>query len=205
MKPIVLLACVCAISCCSAPEKFGNSIAKDEQLFPKEWKHQEVTLTLAGVDIPAKVELKSTDTEREVKIFNGDVLLESEQYSVSAEGIGLKSFGPAEGETYDPPIPLVKQPMTVGEKIEWSGTYNVHDRRIPATATTETVVEQLPLATGAIETLRCQVDLLIDDGSKQNVKRTVIVWFAKGLGPVKRDFGKQVRAPRVESSEGGKN
>ncbi len=196
MKLFPLLTFALCTCSCAPKGQLGTTIGKSDNLFPEAWPHPEINLTLAGQEIPAKVVMNKHGDEREIVIMNGDVRLESELYLVNDSGIFLKRIGPSDGEWYDPPIPLLKYPAHVGETDRWSGSYAVGDRKIPANAKISLSLEQVSLATGTAQALRCNVDLVIDDGSNQNVKHALVFWFTKGGGPVKRDFGDQIRAPR---------
>lgn len=196
MKWLLLFAaCVCVG--CSTNKGIGRTVSESDDLFPSTWKHAPVTLNLGGVEIDASVELESDGSKRELQVIGDGAVLDQEVYIVDAEGISLQLFGPSEGESYDPPLPLIRYATRIGETLEWSGKYRVADRSLSATAKCTTVIEQIPLATGPIEAIRCQIELQIDDTTKDKVKRGLTVWFAKGEGPVKRDFGKQVRTPRI--------
>ncbi|KAA0225276.1 MAG: hypothetical protein AKCLJLPJ_01929 [Fimbriimonadales bacterium] len=148
--------------------------------------------------------MESSADTRTLKIVANNSTLEEEVYKVTTDGISLITFGI--NETFDPPLQLLKFPMRVGDGFDWSGTFT-SGKPLPTNAEITTAAESISLATGAAQAVRVDVLLKLSDGSPQPSERRMVFWFVKGEGPVRRDFGDDVREPRVEvaGNSGGSN
>ncbi len=93
-------------------------------------------------------------------------------------------------DVFEPPIPLLKFPMKVGDKWEWQG--NLTSATVPhkAEATVTTAREQLFLKkVGDVDSVRSDVRLLLDSGTPTPAERKLSFWFVRGKGVVKRELG----------------
>jgi hypothetical protein len=152
-----------------------------------------VTLRLANVELSAQAELKRDGSTYTIEIVGDGEPIESEVYRVDKGAISAVRLGT--GETADPPIPLMKFPMTVGDKFDWSGQIAVGDRTLQASAVVSSEISRPDLATGPVEAVHIHVELEISGGTQREANRRLDFWFAEGKGPVMRDYGNQVREP----------
>jgi hypothetical protein len=194
------------LGCTQVSNTIGDKIQSGSELFPSSVKGGPVTLVLGGIDIPAITQISSNDSTREIRVIANSEEIESEVYKVTEQEIALSHIGIGKalgGETYNPPLTLVKFPMSVDGKVEWRGKLLIGDREFDASAVTVSKREQISLPTGTLETLHLQATLKISDGASMVSERKFEFWFGMGLGPVKRDFGNQVRIPRKPVDETG--
>jgi len=168
----------------------GSSAA----LFPSEWKNPFVTLRIASMEMPATISLTAGGTRRKLSIQRDGVTIEEEVYGVTTEEITLVQLGTA--ESFSPPIPLLRFPVAIGKSLDWKGQLLLSDREFFGTAKIVSERTMADMPNGSFETVLVTVDLSIDTGD-QGAKRKLRIWFADGEGPIKRDFGNQVREPRA--------
>lgn len=193
---LAVIACL-AIGC--ARETTGARIDRSGNYFPETFSGP-VTLTLANVEVPAEAVLTNHGSAYALAIQRNGVTLEEEVYDVDTKGISAVQLGT--GERLDPPLPLLELPMRIGEEFGWTGDVIVGSTKIPAEATISTERSRPDLPTGPVEAVHVVVILRMMDGTPKEALRRLDFWFADGLGPIKRDYGNQVREPRVPSTLG---
>ena len=153
-----------------------------------------VTMRLANVLIEAEAKMKIDGTTRTIEISSDGVPIEDEVYVVTRDSIAIKSLSTS--ESFDPPLVLIKMPLTIGDTYEWEGKIDFAGPALESTATVVTSKDTPDLPTGPRETVRVAVELRIDDGSPKPAIRKLEFWFAEGVGPIRRDYGNQLRTPR---------
>lgn len=84
------------------------------------------------------------------------------------------------GDFFEPPIPLLKFPMTVGDQWTWTGENLSGDLH---KASAKITTSEQPT------TVRVQVELALDSGTGVPAKRTMTFVFAPGRGVVRREIG----------------
>lgn len=194
MRPVLLALLTVAVAGCVPGNSLDfDKIERTQDFFPTKFE-MPITLRLANVAIEAEAKMTVDGTTRTIKISKDGVPIEEEVYIVTTEQVAVKSLGT--GETFDPPITLIKFPMTIGDAFDWEGkiVFAGHDMVGKAKAVTSR--DTPDLATGPKETLRVAVELEISDGSPKPAMRRLDYWFAEGVGPIRRDYGNQVRTPR---------
>lgn len=164
----------------------GITIATAVELLPDALYQPEATLNYGGT--PVVVEMKREAAGQEVKFLlsaHGEVL-ETEVYRSSTSEFALVSID----ERFEPPLPLLMFPMTLGKAWEWAGELVAGGVRHQAKATISPSTEQLFLTkTGGVDTVKIDVDLKIDSRTSTPAKRHLTFWFARGKGIVKREIG----------------
>src|SRR5687768_14672774 len=111
-----------------------GTIDRTQDLFPDKFE-MPVTLRLANVTIEAEAILVTDGTTRTIKISRDGVPIEDEVYVVTRESVSIKSLSTS--EAFDPPLTLLKMPLTIGDTYEWEGKI---DFAGPALASTAKVV-----------------------------------------------------------------
>jgi len=104
----------------------------------------------------------------------------------------------AAGETFDPPLPLLIFPMTVGDSWKWKGTMIADEARSKAEAKIVSQVSKAELKGSTVPSVKVMVDLqLAENQQSKPVKRTLSFWVVEGKGVVRREFGEEsVREPQ---------
>ncbi len=177
----------------------GARIDRSGNYFPETFSGP-VTLRLANVEVPGEAVLTKDGSVYSLAIQRSGVILEEEVYAVDTKGISAVQLGTGEG--LDPALPLLQLPMHVGEEFDWTGAVIVGKTKIPAEATISTERSRPDLPTGPVEAVHVVVMLRMMDGTPKEALRRLDFWFADGLGPIKRDYGNQVREPRAPSTLG---
>lgn len=164
-------------------------------------------LILGGTPIAVQLDPAHTATtltlnwmvDSEGRTGGDPVKVESEKYTYSD---AFFAFAGTDYEKYDPPIPLAKFPLTVGEGWDWTGSVQVGKTKTKAKATIDPETETLNLAVGNIDALKVTVVLTFDDESAPK-QRTLVFWFKPGEGIIKRElWSSSTREPRPSSPVG---
>jgi hypothetical protein len=179
--------------CIQDRQAAANTIEQTRNLFPETFE-MPVTMRLANVVIEADAKMKIEGTTRTIEISREGVPIEDEVYVVTQDAIAIKSLSTS--EAFDPPLVLIKMPLAIGDTYEWEGKIDFAGPAIDATAKVVTSKDTPDLPTGPRETVRVAVELRIDDGSPKPAIRKLDFWFAEGVGPIRRDYGNQLRTPR---------
>ncbi|MDQ2986071.1 MAG: hypothetical protein M3R13_05050 [Armatimonadota bacterium] len=170
-----------------------DRVERSDDFFPDKFE-MPVTLRLANVSIEAEAKMSVDGTTRTIHIVQDGVPIEEEVYVVSRDSIAVRSLGT--GESFEPPLVLIEFPFTIGDKFGWVGKLGFAGPQFATTAAITTSRDRPDLPTGPRETLKVAVELKIDDGSPKPAMRKLDFWFAEGVGPIRRDYGNQVRMPR---------
>ena len=194
MRTVLFALCIAAVTGCLDDRSLDlNRIELTQDLFPDTFD-MPVTLRLANVIIEAEAKMVVDGNTRTIKISRDGVPIEDEIYIVTRESVSIKSLGT--GEAFDPPLVLFKMPLNIGDTYEWKGKIDFAGPSVESSASVVTSKDTPDLPTGPRETVRVAVELRIDDGSPQPAVRKLDFWFAEGVGPIRRDFGNQLRTPR---------
>lgn len=194
MRPVLITLLAASVAGCVTGSSVDfDKIERTQDFFPATFE-MPVTLRLANVAIEADAKMTVDGTTRTIKIVKDGVPIEEEVYVVTTDQVAVKSMGT--GETFDPPLPLIKFPMSVGDAFDWEGKIVFAGHELAGKAKAVTSRDTPDLATGPRETLKVAVQLEISDGSPKPAIRKLDYWFAEGVGPIRRDYGNQVRTPR---------
>lgn len=140
---------------------------------------------MGGIQMPVKVVEKRTPNEVRFEMITRDQVLETERYGVSPKHFQLIE---ANLETFEPPIELLRFPMNVGARWDWSGHLVSGDRKHQATALVISEVDgPIENLTGT-ESMRIDVQLSIDSGAGKPASRELSFWFMPKQGVVSRKF-----------------
>jgi hypothetical protein len=185
-KELLGVLVILSLAGCRPGGDQGITIATAVELLPDALYQPQATLNYGGT--PVLVEMKREAAGQEVRFLlsaHGEVL-ETEVYRSSTSEFSLISID----ERFEPPLPLLMFPMTLGKPWEWAGELVAGGVRHGAKATISPSTEQLFLTkTGGVDTVKIDVDLKIDSKTSTPAKRHLTFWFARGKGIVKREIG----------------
>jgi hypothetical protein len=157
-------------------------------------------IILSGTSIPVVLQEKRTqnvitytwivDSNKE----SGEpVEVESEKYFFNGK---LFSFAATAHEQYNPPINLIRYPMTVGDTWEWAGDVIFGKTKAKAKATITTSAEEVNLDTGKFSALKVNVEVNFEANSAPK-KRELTFFFKPGEGLIRRElWASSTRTPR---------
>lgn len=91
-------------------------------------------------------------------------------------------------ETFEPGIPLLKYPFSVGDEWKWSGLYKFGGKDRKASAKIKTTSEVLNTVVGQFSTIKVTADLEIESGIGSIVQFPLVFWIAPDKGIIKREF-----------------
>ncbi len=164
----------------------GPPINDYAALKPDQLTLKSSHLELAGTDYRADVKVERRGSTIEIDLVHENSVIESERYESTEEGFFLSS---ASAQQYDPPVPLIKYPMHVGDKWTWSGMTDPDSRH--AKAEIASSIEGLTINGRTVpNVVRIDVTVSMEGGGDQSPTTSRLsFWIAPGLGVVKRKFG----------------
>lgn len=171
---------------CRPSGEQGLVVRTAVELLPDALYSPQAVLNYGGtpVHVTMSREIKGQDVDFHLSAH--DQVLETETYRSTVGEFALVSVD----EQFEPPLPLLKFPLSIGEGWTWKGVIIAGGRRHPAEAEIKPTTEQLFLTkSGGVQTVKVQVDLRIDAQTSTPAKRPLTFWFVKGKGIVKREIG----------------
>lgn len=152
---------------------------------------------------PMEVQVKAVSKDRlfNIELWYAGEIFETESYEVLPETVSLVN---AAGETYDPPVPLLRFPMNVGDAWDWKGKMMTGPISHDSAATVTTGADKVDMAGSQSDAVRVDVDLRMDSGTDKPALRRLEFWFVKGKGLVKREFGSSTSREPLDSVSGEK-
>jgi hypothetical protein len=176
----------------------GALVESVRDLDPGALPGEEAQLVYGGTKVPVTLDLDKEGNRITLRILAHG---EPSDVEIYEEGENRFSLVNAAGESYNPPIDLLRFPFRVGSTWDWSGTMTSGGLSKKARAKVETTNERLFKDTVPMEAVKVAVRLEIDanppDGP--SAKRDLAFWFSPGKGVVRREFGPaSIREPRQE-------
>lgn len=193
-------AMTAAVFGCGGPQAEDRPSAKaqypnHEALGADKLERDEANLILAGTKIPVAIRQERDGDRYKILVRAFDQTLEEESYRISKDEFLFEHLS---GERFEPPIPIVRFPLTVGDKWDWTGDAFLGPLSRPASATVSTANDKLNLASGNLETVRVVVDLTVKTGRGTMADRKLQFWIKPRAGVVRREFGSSsLREPRA--------
>lgn len=163
----------------------GAYIGSQKDLKPDDDPGVKAKMVMSGMVIPVDVKTKTIAPDFAIDLWYEGELFEEEQYRTTPNEFQLVN---AAGETYAPPIPLLRYPMNVGDAWKWSGQMITGPVGRGAKATIRTQDDKVDMG-APTDALRVEVDLSIESGATEPAMRRLTFWFVNGKGLVKRQFG----------------
>lgn len=181
------LPLVC-VQCRGGGSGTGPQINDYASLKPDNLTMKQCSLELAGSKYKADIEQKRDGTQIQIDLVAFDTVIESERYDSTPDAFSVMDAG---GEQYEPPIPLIKYGMHIGDAWTWSGNLKTGPEPHRTTAKVTTSTENLASGGNTFpNAVRIDVVLSIDSGRPNAPSmRKLQFWIAKNLGVVKRSFG----------------
>lgn len=163
-----------------------------KDLMPASVPPDPTELSLGGTHLPVKIVSTSKDGKLKMDFVAHDVVVDTETYDVQTDKFSLVAMGQ---ELVDPPLPLVKSPMRVGDKWNWEGKItsgNPHASK----AVISSRPDKLYIADKQMDAVVVEVNLAMESGGPAPAERRLTFWFVPGKGVVKREFGSgSIRQP----------
>ncbi|MBX3096962.1 MAG: hypothetical protein KF812_08875 [Fimbriimonadaceae bacterium] len=174
------------------------TISQPSEVFPDPPEDSPVHLIVAGYevkDVAMKVEREGGQVR--LKLTAHNETLQEEHYLLDASGLYVNRMV---GETFDPPLPLVKFPVDGNQSHDYSGTVTVGQSKRDAKATVTTVSDVLNSIGGQFDCVKVTVALSLRQGSAPTQERQLVFWVSPGHGIVKREYGSEAtREPAAKS------
>jgi hypothetical protein len=173
---------------CASPQPQATQtlqrLTSIDELQPDAYAAETARLTYpGGIELPVEISVERQDERYTINILAHGQELEEEVYLIRPGGVQIVR---AAAEEFEPPIPLLRFPMEIGQPMEWEGLMTTGDIERKATAVIET---SLDTVTSPGDAVRTNVTLQFESGGPQPAKRVLSFWFVKGQGLVKREFG----------------
>lgn len=166
----------------------GPLIANYAALKPDNLTLEKCVLKLAGSKYAAEIHQTRSGDDIELELVAMGTVFETERYRSTDTQFSVVDTG---GERYDPPIPLIKYPMHVGDTWTWAGKYwtgpEPHTAQAKVTTSTDDVVIEGGTARNVV---RVEIVRTVDSGSPDvTATRKLVFWIVPNMGVVKRAFG----------------
>lgn len=163
------------------------------------WK---AILSFFGTEIPVEVEEKRSGAFVTLRLLSFGQEIEVERYRSTPDNFELVQMA---GESFDPPLPLLKFPVHAGKQLPWKGKLIIGELGRDAEASIEARKEPFK-AKGfeGVESLKITVELKIDGGAPTPAVRTLEFWFVESKGLLKREIDKgssRIPVPATDSAE----
>ena len=116
---------------------------------------------------------------------------QDEIYSVTRTEVARMRSGAGGRSVIEPPIPVIKYPMTVGKSWKWAGTISMTSETGKTSVfngvsdLTVAALESVKTNAGTLKTYRVDMNLTISSGTN-STSLSNSYWFAPGVGMVKQ-------------------
>jgi len=183
-----VLAALLAHGCQHANRSNGPPINAYRDIKPDSLTQKRCSLELAGSKYQAEIRQTKQGDQVQIDLMALGQVIESERYESNDTTFSVVDAG---GERYDPPIPLLKYPMNVGDEWDWSGNIVTGPEPHKTKAKIATTNEDMTINGGTVHNVvRVEVLLSIESGRPSEPStRKLKFWIAPDMGVVKRSFG----------------
>ncbi len=184
------IALLASCGCQSSSGGTGPLIAGYATLKPDNLTLKQCILKLAGSKVEAEIQQTREGNDIRIDLVVLGTVFESERYRSTDDQFSVIDTG---GERYDPPIPLIKYGMHVGDQWDWTGAYWTGPEPHKAQAKITTSTEDVSYEGGTIHNaIRIQVVRSVDSGRPDiTATRKLVFWIAPDKGVIKRSFGEE--------------
>lgn len=161
----------------------GHYLPKESAISPSHSPPSRAILTLSGSPFTVDVKAKKDQSKFTITLVKGDRELDHEEYVAGSEMFQIRVAG---GETYNPPIDLLRFPMKVGDSWTWSGKL---DSGVKADAKIDTSKDTVYVGTVPQPAVKVEVSLrFLALGGDDHAQRTLTFWFSPKHGLFKRQY-----------------
>lgn len=187
-RPLVMLSLALLLAGCTSQSGPGPLISGYADLKPDAFSMTSAVLDTAGLKIPVTVQKTVKDRDVSIALVAKGQTIETERYRSTDDSFYLVE---AMLEKYEPPLPLLKFPMHVGDAWDWEGRVMTGPQGHDAVAAITTSTANLVINGGAHhDVVEVDVSLQFDSGVPDKpVYRRLQFWIVKDRGVVKRKFG----------------
>lgn len=172
------------------PEPTSPSIGKIDEFLPLDGGQKEASYSIDGTRAEYKLEITKDGNRTKFSAMSHGAVIDTEEYEVNEDTVFLRH---ALGETFNGPVPLLRFPLRLGDTYEWKGTLNCETDSLVGSAKIQTSADSIHLKDRSQEAVKVEVNLIIDKVGT----RKLTFWFAKNMGVLKTEMGKNVREPKI--------
>lgn len=180
----VLLSALGCLGGHAESPKAAQSFAKMSDMQPYVEPYPNAYI-LAGQAVETELECQKSPGAVKFDFTAYGTLIDQENYAY--DDTTFRYVG-NEVDTFVPGIPLLKFPLTVGDKWDWSGEYRGAGRVLKSTAEVTTEPELLKTVAGEFTTVRVDVQIARESGAKEPAMWRHTFWFAPKRGVVRREI-----------------
>lgn len=165
-------------------------------LFPSgQGSHWSYSDTTDGAATKSEAQIVSSKVEGDQRVVavrwtaNGKPI-QDEEYRISDREVARSRSGPGASETSNPPLPILRLPLNVGDRWTWTGKMSAGGRgNLPASAVIHVADrEKITTIAGTFDAYRVGMSFEIENPQIVNAKQTnrATIWYAPGVGIVKQ-------------------
>jgi hypothetical protein len=116
----------------------------------------------------------------------GQQPVQDEIYYVTPKEVARAASGIGGANRINPPVPIIRYPMSVGKKWNWNGTFTGQGMNGKGTATLKVAAREKVKAGGkTLDAYRVDMDLTVS-AAGQSIRMPNSYWFAPGVGLVRQ-------------------
>jgi hypothetical protein len=190
---LVVVACLggCDHIAISRSEVKPNQpfIHKMDDFLPLNSGSKESVFTVDGTRTNYQLRSTTKGTTVTFQALSDGKVVDEEVYDVQDKMVLLKT---AAGENFDPPVVLLRFPLTVGDQYSWKGKLCCDIEKINGSATVVTSTDYVPRNEKNDDAIKAEMNLSFGEGAS----RKLSFWFVKGKGVVKTQMYKNTREPK---------
>lgn len=170
------------------------TILNESDLAPDTPPSQRAIVRLSGSPFEVDLATRKDKNRFQIMLSKDGVEFDREEYVDAYNGFKLAE---AAGETYSPPIDLLRYPTKLGDSWDWSGEIRLVDDARKANAHIETMEETQYIGEVPVKAVKVRVELKFETAPEVHAERTLTFWFAPKRGLFKRQYDTvSVREPR---------
>lgn len=161
---------------------------------------REQQLVYERTKIPVEAVGSRVGKDFRIELQGHGQVFESEAYRLESDQFDLVD---AAGETFSPPLPILKFPMTVGDSWTWEGKLESAGRTRSVTAKIMSSPDRIVLKDRTYpEIVKIEVQIQMDSGGATPATRILTFWIDRQDGVIKRQFGVGGSLRELRDSEG---
>jgi hypothetical protein len=191
-NPSILIVVGCLIGCghtrmveVQTNQPFVKNV---DEFLPLDSASAGSMFVVDGSKTNYKLQTKREGTVVRFQATSDGNIVDEEIYDVQENTILLKA---AAGENFEPPVTLIKFPLSVGDQYKWKGKLKCEIEHINANAIITTSTDFVQCKDKCDDAIKAEMNLKFGEGAN----RKLSFWFVKGKGIVRTEMSKNIREP----------
>ena len=188
----ILIVVGCLIGCSHGQyveiETSQPFVHKIDEFLPLDAASTASMFVVDGTKTNYKLRTKRVGSVVHFQAISVGKVVDEEIYDVQDDTVLLKA---AAGEIFEPPVTLIKFPLSVGNQYKWSGKLSCEIEHFSASAIVSTSTDFVQGKDKSDDAIKSEMNLKFGKGAN----RKLSFWFVKGKGIVRTEMSKNIREP----------